>query len=278
MNTSYLFIPASNAGMILSSMVLEADAIIFDLEDGVAYSSKDAARSLLKHALDTLDFLEKDIYVRINQVNTPFFLEDVLVAQHPKVNGIVLPKADLESLKVLLDHLEHPKTIILLIESALGVIQLPSLCQMTPLVKGLLLGGEDLSVDCGVERTQEGHEIDYARKSLVMHAKAFKLSAIDTPYVQIENHQGLIEETKYARSLGYDAKVAINPRQVSTIHQAFAVDSHKLEEAKKIVEAFEHNKSQGMGVFNLDGKMIDEPVYRQALQLIQRTQGRGKKQ
>lgn len=275
MKSSYLFIPASNAGMILSSMVLEGDAIIFDLEDGVSETQKEAARILLKHGLDTLDFLEKEIYVRINQVNTSFFKEDVLIAQHPKVHGIVLPKADSHSLDTLIKNLTTSKPIILLIESALGVVQLPQLCQASPLVEGLLLGGEDLSVDCGVERTIEGHEIDYARKSLVMHAKAFKLAAIDTPYVDIENHLGLYDEVKYAQSLGYDAKVAINPRQVSVIHQAFDINAKQLEEARLIIQAFEENKAIGVGVFNLNGKMIDEPIYRQALKLVLRAKQRG---
>ena len=78
MNRSYLFVPSSNASMILSSMILETDAIIFDCEDGVAYNQKEAARSLLKHSLDNLDFFNKDIYVRVNASNSPFFNEDVL--------------------------------------------------------------------------------------------------------------------------------------------------------------------------------------------------------
>jgi len=204
----------------------------------------------------------------VNTSDSPFFKEDVLLCQHPKVHGIVLPKADMTSLQAIIQSLQSMKPIILLIESALGVIQLPQLCQTSPHVVGLLLGGEDLSADLGVERTKVGHEIDLARKQVVLHAKAFNLVAIDTPYVDIENHEGLYEEVKYAASLGYDAKVAINPRQVETIHQALKVDSKKLEEALSIVNAFEVNKAQGIGVFNLNGKMIDEPVYRKAKQVV----------
>jgi len=268
MNRSYLFVPSSNASMILSSMILETDAIIFDCEDGVAYNQKEAARSLLKHSLDNLDFFNKDIYVRVNASNSPFFNEDVLLCQHPKVHGIVLPKADLTSLQALNQVCQPMKSIILLIESALGIIQLPELCQHSPHIVGLFLGGEDLSADLGVERTKESHEIDLARKQLVLHAKAFNLVAIDTPYVDIENHQGLYEEVKYAASLGFDAKVAINPRQVEIIHRAFKIDPKKREEALAIVNAFETNKAQGIGVFNFNGKMIDEPVYRKAKQIV----------
>lgn len=268
MNRSYLFIPASNAGMILSSMILETDAIIFDLEDGVALNQKEAARTLLKNGLDTLDFLDKDIYVRVNAVDSVFFKEDVLLCKHPKVHGIVLPKADMTSLQTLIQTLNPMKPTILLIESALGVVQLPQLCLVSPHIIGLLLGGEDLSADLGVERTKIGHEIDLARKLVVLHAKAYNLVAIDTPYVDIEDHQGLKEEVKYAASLGYDAKVAINPRQVESIHQALQVDPKKLEDALKIVNVFEMNKAQGIGVFNLDGKMIDEPVYRKAKHIV----------
>jgi len=160
------------------------------------------------------------------------------------------------------------KPTILLIESAMGVVQLPQLCSMSDHVVGLLLGGEDLSADLGVARTQKGHEIDLARKQVVLHAKAFNLFAIDTPYVDIEDHEGLKEEVMYAASLGYDAKVAINPRQVETIHQALRVDQRKLQEAINIATSFEANKDKGIGVFNLDGKMIDEPVYQKAKQLI----------
>jgi citrate lyase subunit beta / citryl-CoA lyase len=275
MNRSYLFIPASNAGMILSSMILETDAIIFDLEDGVALNQKEAARTLLKNGLDTLDFLDKDIYVRVNAADSVFFKEDVLLCQHPKVHGIVLPKADMTSFLSLTKTLHPMKPTILLIESALGVVQLPQLCQASPHVIGLLLGGEDLSADFGVERTKEGHEIDLARKLVVIHAKAFNLIAIDTPYVDIEDHQGLKKEVRYAASLGYDAKVAINPRQVESIHQALQVDPKKLEEALSIVNAFEMNITQGIGVFNLNGKMIDEPIYRKAKQVVLKAKKEG---
>lgn len=268
MNRSYLFVPASNAGMLLSSVILPADALIFDLEDAVAQSQKDSARTLLSHALDTLDFNHKEIYIRVNQVTSPLFIEDIRLCMHPKVSGVVLPKATLSAVDVLHKQLNPMKPTIYLIESALGVIQLTQLCEKATHCVGLLLGGEDLSKDCGVERTVAGHEIDYARKHVVLHAKAYGLSAIDTPYLDIENKEGLTAETRYALSLGYDAKVAINPRQIDTIHDVFMVSSAMLQQAQKIVTAFEAAQAQGIGVFALEGKMVDEPVYQKALKVM----------
>lgn len=278
MNRSYLFVPASNAGMLFSSMILPADAIIFDLEDAVAYNQKDAARTLLAHALETLEFNNKDIFVRVNQVTSPAFLDDIRLCYHPKVTGIVLPKATLHAVAELQHQLQPMKPVILLIESALGVIQLTHMCEKVTHCVGLLLGGEDLSRDCGVERTVEGHEIDYARKHLVLHAKAYGWSAIDTPYLDIENLVGLKKETTYAIGLGYDAKVAINPRQIDTIHEAFAISQDALRNAQAIVDVFTQAQAQGIGVFAHEGKMIDEPVYQKALKIVQQAQRQRGKQ
>ena len=272
MNRSYLFVPASNAGMILSSMVLPADAIIFDLEDGVALNQKGSARSLLKHALETLEFSQRDVFVRVNHVDSPHFKHDIELCLHPKITGVVLPKASMRALSLLEHQLVPRKPVILLIESALGVLELTQMCQKAVYCVGLLLGGEDLSVDCDVERTQQGNEIDYARKHLLIHAKAFGLTAIDTPYVDIENMQGLKEDTRYAASLGYDAKAAINPRQIDGIHEALMISDEKYNHAREVVQRFEAHREQGVGVFTYQGKMIDEPIYLKAKKVVEKVQ------
>lgn len=275
MNRSYLFIPAFNAGMVLSSLVLPADAIIFDLEDGVAFNQKESARDLLKHALHTLNFNHKDIFVRVNDCNSSFFKEDVALCTHPQVTGIVLPKANMQALKQLEANQKEIKPTILLIESALGVLEMESMAKAGSNVVGLLLGGEDLSSDLEVERTIEGQEIDFARKMLVLVAKAYGLVAIDTPYVDIDNVLGCQQEAKVASSLGYDGKVAINPRQLEAIHQGFALDSHVVSYALELIELFEQNKEKGIGVFSFNGKMVDEPIYQKAKKLVLKAKKQG---
>ena len=268
---SFQFVPANNPGMLMSADILGADSVIFDLEDAVALTEKDSARDLLGEALKTFDYSGIEVVVRINPPDTMFSEEDINSLKGLPVDAILVPKATLESMHqalVWLDSVNYQGSIILLIETALGVEQVFDIVNLDPRIDGVLLGGEDLTSDLGVARTKAGNEINYARSRVVSACKAAKITCIDTPWTDAEDLAGLLTDTEYARSIGFNSKSSINPRHLPIIHQVFAPKEKEVRYALRVMEAKELAEAEGKGVFSLDGKMVDAPIIARARQTL----------
>lgn len=271
MRKSLLFIPGNNPGMIQTSDLFESDAIIFDLEDAVSLNEKDAARHLVSCFLASKEHTDQEIIIRINPVDTDDFIKDVNAIIDTKLDTILLPKATIKSVQALNDLLDIKLKnkqkdihIIALIESAMGLLDVHEIAFMKR-VNGLLLGGEDLSSDLGVKRTKEGLEIQYARSVVATTAHAAKISAIDTPFTDVNDELGLKEDIKTARQLAMTSKSAIHPRQVPIINQLFLPTKDEIKYALRVIEA---SKKSNKGAFSIDGKMIDKPVIDRAQRIL----------
>lgn len=276
MKRSLLFIPGNNPSMIQNSIVFESDAIIFDLEDAVSSAQKDAARMIVSEFIEMSFGCDKEIIVRINGPDTPYYEADLKQIVSYKVDTIMLPKATektVRQLAVKLDEIEEKKKItkrikiIPIVELARSVLQIEKIAPL-PRVSGILLGAEDLSLDMGITRTKIGDEIQYVRSRLAVACKAFDIDAIDTPFVDVNDDEGLIKDTKRAKLLGMDAKSCIHPRQASIINGVFSPSSIDIEYAKKILLGYEEAQKVGLGVFSLEGKMIDKPIIERAMRVI----------
>ncbi len=139
----------------------------------------------------------------------------------------------------------------------------------------LVFGAEDLAADVGATRTREGTEVLYARERVVIAASAADVEAIDTVYTDIEDVDGLAEETRFALRLGYDGKMAIHPAQVGPINGAFTPDPEEVEWAERVLEAREAANREGRGVFRVDDEMIDAPLIAQAERIVERARAAG---
>lgn len=270
---SALFIPASSPGMINAAIMLEADTLIFDLEDAVSISEKDAARDLLGRALYMLE--KKNVIVRINSLASHFWKDDINLVLHSKAQGILLPKATPADVKYVTEILRKNKPDIMLIpliETARAVEEIIDIIKSSPLVCGILFGAEDYCLSMGIKRTKESNEISYARARLANATKAFGIEAIDTPYTDAEDLEGLEQDAIMAKSLGYTGKAAINPRQINTINKVFSMQQKEIEQALRIIRAMEKAELSGKGVFQLDGQMIDAPIVERARKVIERAQ------
>lgn len=272
---SMLFMPGNNPGMLVSADNLEADAIIYDLEDAVALSEKDAARDLVYSALTTLTYENSFVTVRINPMDSPYFYKDLEMVVKTLPDGIVIPKASVESVRAVDNYISENKEdyekdirYFILIESANGVLTLEEIMKISDKIDGILLGGEDYSVDMEVVRTDDSHELAYARYRIATVAKAYKVNAIDTPFTDIDNIDGLKDETKFVKSIGFTGKLIIGPRQVHYINEIFAPTQSEIEEAQIIVEEAENAKANGLGVFAFKGKMVDKPVIQRSENLL----------
>ena len=260
MRRSLLFIPANTPNMMDNAFIFNADSIIFDLEDSVI--NKSEAKNLLKEYLNNLKEKPAEIIIRINDydINDLTFL--------PKnVDTIMLPKATIESTTALSNYILKNNLgykIIPIIEQAVSLIEANEIAKIK-LVDGILLGAEDLATDLNVLRTKESLEIFYARSLIVIAAKANKIDAIDTPYTNINDLEGLKVDTMFAKSLGFNAKACIHPNQVDVVNRALMPTTEELHFAKRVIEAAKTNK----GAFRLDNKMIDKPIIERAKNLVE---------
>ncbi len=270
-----LYIPGNNPAMLQHGGIYGADSLLLDLEDAVALNQKDAARILVRNMLQTIDFYNSEVCVRINHLDTPFGREDLEEIVPLQPDAIRYPKTesveDLRKLLAIIEDIEnkhnlpHDKmTIHAMIETAMGVQNVFDIASFSSRVDALTIGGQDLMADMNIKNTKEGTGIDLARKMIVMAAKANGIDAIDTVFVDVNDEEGLKKETEYAKNIGFSGKAVINPRQIDIIHEVFTPTNEEIRKAYRIVKEFKRNKEAGIGVFAIEGKMIDAPVVARA--------------
>ncbi len=268
---SLLFIPGNNPGMLQNADVFDADSIIIDLEDSVSLDEKDAARILLKELVNAIIFKNIELIVRINPFDSEDYQKDIEVVKNLNIDTILLPKADIQSVKDLdnkLTEINSEIKILVLIETAFGVEKVFDILETSDRCIGLMLGGEDLCVDLTCERTKSGEEIFYARTRLLNAAHALKLKAIDTPFTNTNDEAGLIEDTNFAKKLGFTGKASINPRQITSINKCFTPTIQEINHSMRILNANKQALKEGKGVFAIDGKMVDLPIIKRAEKTI----------
>ena len=272
-----LFAPGDDAKKLAKAAQSATDCVILELEDGVALNRKDEARVTVVEALRALDFGNRERVVRVNAIGTPFFREDMLQCVPAKPDAILVPKvetaADVQHICATLGVIETahgllPTPLIVMIESALGVMNLREIAQADSRLAALIFGAEDLASSIGAKRTCEGNEVFYARSAVVIAAAAYGLQAIDMVFTGINDAAGLAEECNTSRQLGFAGKTLIHPSQIEMANRCFSPTDAEVAHALRIVEAFRAHQVNGAGVFALDGKMVDMPVVRQAERVL----------
>ena len=270
-----LFIPGNNPGMLQNGGVLGADAIAFDIEDAVAPREKDAARFLIAHALRNIDYGTTEKVVRINSLDT-FAAEDIKAIVPCRPDALLVPKVnsaeDIRQVVAMIKAAERPDQtpvkILALIETPLGVENAFQIACADPRVVAICLGAEDYTAGLGAERTRGGEEIFSARTKLVNAAMAAGVQPLDTPWTDVTDEVGLIEDTRLAKQLGFKGKLAINPRHVEAIHKVFNPTEKEVLWAQRVVDILKEAEAQGSGAISLDGKMIDKPIVDRAERVL----------
>ena len=269
---TFLFMPGNNPGMLASAGTLGADAVIFDLEDAVARSEKDAARILVRHALAALK-PAVPVAVRVNALDTPFWRDDIAAAVGGGADMILLPKTDrpeavLEAVAVMTAEEERagrkPLALMALIESSLGIENAFAVAGAHERLAGILLGAEDLTAELGARRSPKGDEIFYARSRILMACKAAGVLAVDTPYPFVTDMEGLAADAALAAAMGFDGKAVISPHHVHAVNSAFSPGAEQLRWAERVLAAARRAAAEGKGAVSLDGMMIDAPVIKRA--------------
>ena len=273
---SRLYLPGNQPKLFPNAGLHKPDGIILDLEDSVAPTEKDAAQLVVRNSLRAINFYGAERMVRINQL--PHGLADLKYIVPHNVHVILIPKCetanDIKQVEEEIIRIKKEKKIkndiyfMPIIESALGIINAYEIASASEYNCALAIGLEDYTADIGAERTNEGRESFYARSVLVNAAKAAHIQAIDTVFSDVNDMEGLRAGVLEAKSLGFEGKGCIHPRQIKVVHDAFAPTEEEIEKAKKIVAAFDEARKKGLGVVSLGSKMIDPPVVKRAEQTL----------
>jgi len=289
---SILSVPGHVQKMHAKALNSEADVVMLDMEDSVPLDAKAAARSQIVESLYALDWENRTVAVRINGLDTPFGYQDILAVAEKageRIDSIVVPKVnqpgDIHFVSRLLDGIEMHKgyqariNIEASIESAEGLQNVSETARASHRLRTLVFGIADYSASVGArlvsisghgEKEEEiypGHRWHFPLSRIVMAAKANGLLAIDAPYGNFKDKEGLERSAAMSASLGFDGKWVIHPGQIETVNAVFAPSAEDIARAEKVIKAHEEAVRQGRGAVAIDGRMVDNATIRLAKQL-----------
>lgn len=274
-----LSVPAIRQNMIEKARSLPVDVLVLDLEDSVPAAEKAKARAIVADSIAGLALKGQKVFVRINSIHSGYGQQDLEAVIIDGIDGINLPKPgsgdEVRQVEAIIERLEMERGIkhghiklIPWIETAKGLLNAFDIASASPRVVGVAFGAEDLTLDTGMERTEEGSELLIPRTMVVIAAKAADVIAIDTAYNNFRDEEGLIKEARLARSLGFEGKFLIHPSQIDPVNQVFCPAPEEITQARRIVEVFATAEAQGFASTSLEGKMIDIPQARRAQKLL----------
>jgi citrate lyase subunit beta/citryl-CoA lyase len=280
---SLLFVPGDSEKKLAKAESTGADALLLDLEDAVSQDRLPVARGLVLEYLKSHDRQHQQVWVRINPLNTPLALPDLVAVMAGQPDGIVLPKplnaSDVLQLDHFLSALEqregikvgHTRILPVATEVAGALFSLNTYAGCSARLAGLTWGAEDLATSVGASTNKKDNgEFDdtflLARSLCLLAAAHAGVQAIDTLSVDFRNPESLQADVQRARRQGFSGKLAIHPDQVPIINQGFKPSAQEIQHAQRIVDAFA--QAQGAGAVQLDGKMFDKPHLTHALRML----------
>lgn len=269
---SMMFLNCQKPGLIKDPYIYGPDSIMLDLEDAVAENQKDAARYSLFHALKESDYRGVERVVRINGLDTPHWKEDIRVCVAGGADTIRIAKTErAEDVRAVEEHVlaaerefgrpEGSTLLMAALESCRGVLNALEICEASDRLIGIALSGGDYTKDLQTVITGTGVELMGARQHMIMAARAAGVQCFDTVFTNLDDMEGFARETEMIKRMGFDGKSLVNPRQIAVVHQIFTPTQKEIIFAEKVVREIDEKKAKGIGVFTVDGKMIDIAFY-----------------
>ena len=281
---SWLFLDGADESALKAAASSAADVLIQDLEDFTAPPERPFARSISAEIVRGWKAAGKLAGVRVNRLQDEGRVDlDAIMPGAP--DFVCLPKTNEASEIVALDtavgELESTHRLragatglVPNIEQALGLVNTVAIARASDRIIACLVASEDLAADLGAERSREGSELDYARAKFHADCVAAGVLSVDCPYTWTDT-QGLSEDTRKARRLGYKAKSAVKIEHAAVINELLTPSAEEIAAAQRIVEAFETAQAEGLGRVELDGSLVEVPIYLTARRLIARAQAMG---
>ena len=276
---SMMFLNAQKPSLIKDPYLYGADSLMLDLEDAVAVTAKDTARFSLYQALKNVDYRGCERVVRINGLDTEYWKEDIRCAVAGGADVLRIPKTeDARMVKAVEDAVlaaerefnrsEDSTLLMAALESAKGVMNAYEVCTSSERMIGIALSGGDYTKDLQTKITGTGVELMGARQHMIIAARAAGVQCFDTVWTDLDNLEGFRKEVMLIKDMGFDGKSIINPRQIPIVHEVFPPSMKEIVFSEKVIREIDSKRKEGIGVFTVDGKMIDIAFYDGAQRVI----------
>jgi citrate lyase subunit beta / citryl-CoA lyase len=264
---SLLFMPGSNARALEKAKTLPADGIILDLEDSVAPDAKSAARDQVAAAVSGRGFGRREVIVRVNGLDSPWWLDDLGMAAKAKPDGILVPKvASVADLNAIADRFgdigaDHTIRVWIMIETPLGVLRVTELTAAARdsemRLAGLVIGPNDIARETRMRMVAGRAPMVPALMQCVFAARAHGLDILDGVYNNFSDTEGFARECAQAREMGFDGKTLIHPSQIEPCNAAFTPLTEEIAAAREILAEFAKPENNGRGAIQIKGQMVE---------------------
>jgi len=264
---SALYMPGSNARALEKAKTLAADALILDLEDSVAPDAKESARQQVVAAVKAGGFGTREVFIRVNGIDTPWHADDLSAAAHAAPDAILVPKiSNPETLELIGRRLldmgtDHKTRVWAMIETPLAVFNILSIAaeakDSESRLSGLVMGTNDLAKDTRARLVPGRAPMLSWLSTCVAAARIYGIDILDGVYNDIGNADGFEMECRQGVELGFDGKTLIHPNQIAPCNTAFSPSPEEVALARKMIAAFDLPENKSKGVVSIDGRMVE---------------------
>lgn len=281
-----LYASGSTPVNMIQAVFYNEDMLIYDLEDSVPATEKDAARLLVYQMLKEHRPADKYVVIRVNGIYSDYLEDDLQAAVRANPDCIRIPKVEyareVQAISKRIAEIEAEVglevgkiELICNIESYMGVLNAGEIAKADPRVVALAAAAEDLTASLKAQRTKKGLEMFYSRNAILMACRAAGVDALDIVFSDINDEEGLREDTALAKNLGFDGKTVVHPRQIDIVNSYFTPSTKEIKYALRVLAAVEKGKQEGKGAVTLDGGMIDKPMELRALTTLAQAKAAG---
>jgi citrate lyase subunit beta/citryl-CoA lyase len=260
---SLLFMPGSNQRAMEKAAELPADGLIFDLEDAVAPEMKDRARAMVAAEVGQGGYGRRELVLRVNALDTEWGEGDLGMASAMCIDAVLLPKVEsaerVRETVTRLDRAGAPSDIAIwcMIETPRGVLAAAEIAGASPRVAALVMGTSDLTADLQARATPDRLALLTSLQLVLLAARAHGLAALDGVHLDLVDDAGFAAACAQGRTLGFDGKTLIHPKQIAPANAAFAPSGDEVAQARKIIAAHEAALAAGNGITVVDGRLIE---------------------
>jgi citrate lyase subunit beta/citryl-CoA lyase len=284
---SVLYMPGSNARAIEKARTLPCDGVILDLEDAVAPEAKEGARKQVTDAVKAGAFGPREIFIRVNGIDTPWHAEDLAAAAHAAPDSILIPKVSssdaLEMIgRRLLDMgTDHKTRVWAMIETPLAIFNILSIAAAArdseTRLTGFVLGTNDLAKETRARIVPGRAPMLPWLTTCIAAARVHGVVVLDGVYNDIGNAEGFAAECAQAVELGFDGKTLVHPSQIEACNKAFSPTPEEVAQARKMIAAFDLPENRNKGVVSIDGRMVERMHAEMARRIVAISEAIGQK-
>ncbi len=276
---SLLFVPGNRINMLEKALGLGPDAVVPDMEDSVPIAEKANAREIVASFLPRLAESGHQIIPRVNALHTGLMEADINAVTGPYTAGLSVGKVgNADDVRQIADTVGRAEVaagvpfgrtaLVLWIETASAIENAYTICRASKRVLAVAFGGEDFTNDMAIERSESEDEIAHARSVVAVAARAAGVLALETPYFNFRDDDGLRRNSTASRNLGFRGRFAIHPSQIDGINASYMPSEAEIGQARRVVDAFAEAESRGSAATSLDGMVIDVPVVERARKVL----------